>query len=302
VRLSDGAVERLRETVREPELAGTRYRLVRRVGTGGMGAVYEADDVTLERRVALKVLEMPDPGGTLARHLSREARVLASLEHPGIVPVHDAGTLPDGRVYYAMKLVEGLRLDEHLRRVPSLAGKLRLFLRALEAVAFAHAKGVLHRDLKPSNVMVGPFGEVLVMDWGLATRLSETGDAISAVVGTRGFMSPEQASGRGVDVRSDVYGLGVSLRAILAADGTFRTPAALDAIVAKATAAQPSDRYADVPSMAADILRYLDGERVDAHAEGLAGRAARLLKRNRVAVLLVLAYLAARTLMILWPR
>ena len=300
--LSDRAVERLREAVREPELTGTRYQLVRRVGTGGMGAVYEAVDVTLGRRVALKVLEIPDPEGCFARHLSREARILASLEHPGIVPVHDAGTLADGRVYYAMKLVAGARLDEHLSRVSSLAGKLRLFLRALDAVAFAHSKGVLHRDLKPSNIMVGPFGEVLVMDWGLAKQLAEKEDEGLSVVGSPGFMSPEQAAGLDLDVRADVYSLGSVLRAILHADGALRVPRALGAIVARATASEPSARYADVASLSADILRYLDGERVDAHAEGLADRVTRLLKRHRVAVILVLAYLSARALMIFWPR
>src|SRR5216684_2227612 len=110
----------------------------------------------------------------LARRLNREAHVLARLEHPGIVPVHDVGTLADGRVFYAMKFVEGQRLDKHIESVPSLPDRLRLFLRICDAVAFAHACGVLHRDLKPANVMVGAFGEVLVMDWGLAKILRDS--------------------------------------------------------------------------------------------------------------------------------
>lgn len=314
MRVSDGALERLRETVREPDLSGTRYRLVSRVGAGGMGAVYEAEDLTLSRRVALKVLEVPDPGGDLARRLAREARVLASLEHPGIVPVHDAGTLVDGRVFYAMKLVEGARLDEQLARIPPVAERLRLFLRVCESVAFAHSKGILHRDLKPGNVMVGPFGEVLVMDWGLAKTLETSEEAAPAgaaarpgdsaagtALGTPGFMAPEQSAGGAMDVRTDVFGLGALLRAILAGS-TSRSARALQAIVVKATAPDPAARYPDVASLAADVVRYLDGERVEAHREGIAGRAARVLKRHRVAVLLILAYLAARALMTFWPR
>src|SRR5207248_224584 len=97
--------------------------------------------------------------------------IIARLEHPGIVPVHDAGELPDGRFYYAMKLVRGRRLDEEAVRLPELAARLGLFQKTCEAVAFAHAHGVLHRDLKPQNIMVGEFGEVLVMDWGVAKEL-----------------------------------------------------------------------------------------------------------------------------------
>src|SRR5262249_3937250 len=143
-----------------------------RVARGGMGVVYAAQDEMLERRVALKVLDVPDPDGGLASRLNREARVLARLEHPGIVPVHDVGTLADGRVFYTMKFVEGQRLDKHIQSVLSLPDRLRLFLRICDSVAFAHARGVLHRDLKPANVMIGAFGEVLVMDWGLAKILS----------------------------------------------------------------------------------------------------------------------------------
>src|SRR5450755_1919554 len=130
--LSDKTLDRLRDTANLPDLAGTRYSLLNRVARGGMGVIYAAQDQTLNRRVALKVLDAPERRGELARRLVREAQVLASLEHPGIVPVHDVGTLSDGRVFYAMKLVEGARLDEHLSRVPSLADRLRLFLRVAD--------------------------------------------------------------------------------------------------------------------------------------------------------------------------
>src|SRR3984885_3912381 len=166
--LSDDAVARLRDAASEPDLAGTPYRFVGALGRGGMGAVFLVEDPRLGRRVAMKVLDLPDRAGDLEARLLREARVLAQIEHPGIVPVHEVGALADGRVFYTMKCVEGKRLDQHIESVDSTPDRLRIFVRICDAVAFAHDRGVLHRDLKPANVMVGPFGEVLVMDWGLA--------------------------------------------------------------------------------------------------------------------------------------
>src|SRR5262249_56849834 len=120
-----------------PDLAGTRYALIERVARGGMGVIYAAKDEKLDRRVALKVLDAEDRDGDLSRRLVREAQVLARLEHPGIVPVHDVGFLQDGRVFYTMKFVEGRRLDKHLESVESMPDRLRLFLRICDAVAFA---------------------------------------------------------------------------------------------------------------------------------------------------------------------
>src|SRR5580692_9469673 len=126
--LSDKAIERLRAGAEEPDLAGTRYPLKERVARGGMGVVYAAEDEKLGRRVALKVLDTPDRNAEMARRLIREAQVLARLEHPGIVPVHDVGTLEDGRVFYTMKFVEGQRLDQYIRSVESVSDRLRVFL------------------------------------------------------------------------------------------------------------------------------------------------------------------------------
>src|ERR1700733_7157347 len=153
--LSDRVLVRLKAAAQLPDLSGTRYGLIEEIGRGGMGVVYLAEDAELGRRVAIKVLED-----------GREARVLASLEHPGIVPVHEAGVLPDGRSYYAMKLMRGTRLDAFLEKTTHLPDRLRVFQRICEPVAFAHARGVVHHDLKPANIMVGEFGEVLVMDGG----------------------------------------------------------------------------------------------------------------------------------------
>jgi eukaryotic-like serine/threonine-protein kinase len=337
--LSDKALARLRESADAPDLAGTRYRLLERIARGGMGVVYAARDEMLERRVALKVLDVTVVDADLARRLNCEARVLARLEHPGIVPVHDVGTLSDGRVFYAMKFVEGQRLDKHIEAVTSLPDRLRLFLRICDAVAFAHACGVLHRDLKPANVMVGAFGEVLVMDWGLAKILREPSAGVhkedpdatilhvpeasgsppdapegtqvtgqGTVLGTPGYMSPEQAAGdvAHVDERSDIFSLGALLRFLFTPSATansnlrWQRDKALEAICAKATESNPASRYASVLELSADVSRYLDGLPVSARKETIFDKAARFYRRHTVPILLIVAYLIVRTLILLF--
>jgi serine/threonine protein kinase len=323
--LSDSALERLREAADSPDLTGTRYRLVGKLGQGGMGGVYGVEDTELERRVALKVISVPDPDGAWTARLLQEARIIAKLEHPGIVPVHDAGVLPDGRPYYTMKLVHGKRLDEHVKSVTSLSGRLRLFLRICDAVGFAHAHGVLHRDLKPANIMIGPFGEVLVMDWGLSkvlknasatdetrgkadtsasTTEGQTLTAHGSIVGTLGYMSPEQLqSDPAIDHRADVYSLGAILQFLITAGNPPPTPRPLSAIRAKAMAEYPANRYQSVSDLATDVAHFLDGLAVSAYPEGPFARAWRWAVRNRTWILLLLAYMLVRTLLILFrPR
>jgi serine/threonine protein kinase len=293
--LTDEVIDHLRDVIDLPDLAGTRYELVRRLGRGGMGTVYLVSDTVLEREVALKVLAAPDPSGELAARFRSESLILARLEHPNIVPIHDAGILADGRVYYAMKLVRGARLDEWKASATRTRNDvLRLFQKICEAVAFAHAHGVIHRDLKPQNIMIGPFGEALVMDWGVAKVIAAPNEH-GAALGTPGYMSPEQARGDAVDARTDVYALGAILRCLLEGAPHPRT---LDAICGAAMATAPSERYVTVESLAADIGRFLDGARVMAHRESVLEKTARVVARNRTVVLLVLAYLAMRVLVL----
>ena len=301
--LSDAALRHLRHVADLPDLTGTRYELVEPLGRGGMGAVYRVTDRALGRDVAMKVLSGVPDAAALAR-LDAEARVLAQLEHPGIVPVHDVGTLPDGRLFYVMKLVRGERLDARVDGGDTVSERVRLLMRVADAVAFAHARGIVHRDLTPANIMIGAFGEVLVMDWGLAiTGPLRQPDQIDqpVVAGTPGFMAPEQT--RGVaDARSDVYALGALLSWFLAPDrgGPTRMPRPLKSIAAKARADDPAARYQTADVFAADLARYLDAQAVSAHRESFAERTLRLARTYRVAILLVLGYLLMRIALLVY--
>lgn len=302
----------LQRVLAEPEAPGARYEVREPVGQGGMGVVYRAYDRVLAREVALKILRPDLAGPDVGDRLAREARILARLEHPGVVPVHDAGTLADGRAYYVMKLVRGARLEDAVLGLP-LAEVLRLFLRVCETVGFAHAQSVVHRDLKPSNIMVGPYGEVLVLDWGIARVVRGEGEAETpatrgpgsggegdtapgTVLGTPGFMAPEQAQGwpHLVDARSDVFALGAILRALAGVAAPGGAPRPLASIWARACAAEPADRYRSAAALAEDITRYLDGEPVRAHRETVGERAGRVFRKYQTAIVLVLTYLVIR--------
>ena len=242
--ISDSTLDHLRQVADWPDLDGTRYRIIEPIGRGGMGTVYLVEDGELDRQVALKVLAGPDIDGGSAERMLKEARIIARLEHPGIVPVHDVGRTSDGRIYYVMKIIRGRRLDQHFESSATIADRLRVFDRICEAVSFAHAHGVIHRDLKPQNMMLGAFGEVLVLDWGVAKLLrgddggetsSRTGGqtaiddphrtqtletARGTIVGTPAYMAPEQARGEieDIDQRCDVFSLGAILCFLLTGD------------------------------------------------------------------------------------
>jgi serine/threonine-protein kinase len=222
-----------------------RYQLLREIGRGGMGIVLEADDRELGRRLAVKVLlEQHQDDETLVRRFLDEARICGRLEHPGIVPIHELGRLADQRPFFTMRLIQGQTLAALLqaRRHPTddLPRFLTIFEQVCQTMAYAHSHGIIHRDLKPANIMVGSFGEVQVMDWGLAKVLNPAGaalppDAITdqagkpnlpgdsatslagTVMGTPGYMAPEQARGdtAHIDARCVVFGLGAILCVIL---------------------------------------------------------------------------------------
>lgn len=325
--LSDQRLNHLRELAAHPDFASSKYRVIRELARGGMGTVYLAEDTELNRQVAVKVINTPESSSDLRERMIREAQIIAQLEHPGIVPVHDVGTLSDGRVFYAMKYVRGSRLDEYAAEVDSLKDRLRKFQAVCDAVAFAHAHGVIHRDLKPQNIMIGSFGEVLVLDWGVAkilrsrepqntvsleadTLIKNPGDTTDGtVIGTRNYMSPEQARGEidQLDERSDVYALGAVLYFLL----TDKSPAAArprtvnpkvskpaEAICLKAMSQDASTRYSSAAELSSDVGKLLDAEPVAAYQESVFEKVGRWAGKNRFLILLVLAYLVMRIILI----
>ncbi|HEY5921098.1 MAG TPA: serine/threonine-protein kinase [Kofleriaceae bacterium] len=259
-----------------------RYKSVEQLGKGGMGEIQLCKDSRIARHVAVKMLrgELRDNPDYRARFL-REVRLQGQLEHPAIVPVHDLGMTPDGDLYFTMKRVRGVTLEEALRAMArgdrtrfSRRRLLTAFSSVCLAVDFAHSRGVVHRDLKPSNVMLGDFGEVYVLDWGIAkvmhrgeTPLPEqsievpdmdTPTRAGAVLGTPRYMAPEQKRGE-ADPRSDGFSLGLILEEILGCDG--EPVPELAAVSARATAADPADRFASVRELQVAIERFLDGDR-----------------------------------------
>jgi tetratricopeptide (TPR) repeat protein len=329
-----------------------RVHLLGEIARGGMGVVLRGHDPELQRELAVKViLPAHRRNPELLRRFVGEARLAGQLQHPGIMPVYDVGQLADGRPFFAMKLIQGRTLAELLAERGDPGHDLPRFLRYFEAVCqavgYAHARGVIHRDLKPANVMVGAFGEVQVMDWGLAKRLGESpegrveftpppSDPGSAtlipaaltrpggVVGTPGYLAPEQARGQPGDQRADVFGLGAILCEILTGAPPFRI-GGLDDFLAQARQGdltdalegldrcgadaelvrlakdcllvEPAGRPADGSAVAARLAEYLAGvqERLRRAEVGLA-RAEGERTRRRLAVGLAATVLALATL------
>jgi WD40 repeat protein len=293
---------------------------------GGLGRILRAFDRDLGRVVAVKELISAEP--LAVERFAREARITARLEHPSIVPVHDVGQWSDGEPFYAMKLVSGQTLKDLVTDATEPPERLRLIphvLAVAEAIAYAHSQGVLHRDLKPSNVLIGRFGETVVIDWGLAKKIgdvsstpvetaiyrSEAGSALTrvgVVLGTPAYMPPEQARGEVVSERADVYALGALLYHTLAGVPPYRgedsqevltrllagppprldstaIPLDLIAIVERAMARDPALRYADASAFAVDVKRYVTGQLVSAHSYRLSDLIRRWMRRNRALLL-----------------
>lgn len=295
---------------REVRRPAARYVLGGPLGRGGMGEVLSAHDVALDRDIALKVLLRGSPAAR--RRFVGEAKLTARLDHPGIVPVHDVGETPDGRPYFAMKKVRGRSLRQVLDAggLTGLRARLDLFRRVGETVAFAHDRGVLHLDLKPDNIMIGAFGEVLLMDWGLAQAMEAGGARVRHVAGTPRYMAPEQAvPDARVDARTDLYSLCVVLYELLcdrpAFPGTDRTtllddvrqgrfvaprahdptvPRELDALVRRGMALAPDERLPDVLTLLAEVEAFLEDRPMATVAYTLRQRARMWARRNRSSV------------------
>lgn len=295
------------------------YRVVREIGRGGMGVVYEAEQESPRRRVALKVIRPELVTTTFMRRFRREAEVLARLHHPAIAQVYEAGfgTGAGQQPFIAMELVEGRALTKYItENHTDVPGVLRLMERVCDAVDHAHHRGVVHRDLKPGNILVGADGLPKVLDFGVArltvpdTEAMTVATHVGQIIGTLGYMSPEQFGDRPdeVDPRSDVYALGVILFEALtgalpidmngltigqaASALRSREPALLgkvrpslrgdvEAIVAKALERDPDERYHSAAELGSDIRRFLNDEPVSARAQTTWYQARKFARRNR---------------------
>ena len=316
---------------------GERYDIRGEIARGGLGRILKATDRRLRRNVALKELLSPG-GGSEARFL-REAHITARLQHPAIIPLYDAGRGPRGEVFYSMKLVDGRSLEDAIFAKKTLTERLSLLPHVIdvaEAIAYAHSKRIIHRDLKPQNVLVGEFGETVVIDWGIAKDLAQSGadsGSVAAtasawqsasggdltmdgtIMGTPAYMPPEQARGESVDERADVYALGAILYHLMAGvppyddpelkdilqkllakpavppiplDQRLRgVPNDLQAIVAKAMAPDPTERYPTARELAADLQKFQTGQIVGAYHYTRVELVTRWLRRNRLVASLV---------------
>jgi hypothetical protein len=328
-----------------PSLPGPdgRYVDLGHLSQGGMAEIRKVHDLLLDRVVAMKLLWPRREAGFESNAASptlgpidafrdrflREATVTSRLQHPAIVPIYDRGVRPDGALFYTMKYVRGATLEEKLAACATLRTRLALlgnFLVICQAVAYAHSQGVIHRDLKPKNVMIGEFGETVVLDWGIAKLTGEAelpvllGEELhgqteaGTVLGTPGYMSPEQALGYSeqVDARSDVWALGAMLFALLTGGPPFQgaplsilsqmrqspsppvasrcpeAPADLAAVADKALSRDPSHRYQDAGELVAEIEAFLSGARVAVYPYSGRELLLRFVRAHRLAVGLLL--------------
>ena len=290
-----------------------RYEVLGEHGRGGLGTVSRARDKELGRNVAIKeLIKRGDPG---EQRFLREALITARLEHPGIVPIHEAGQWPDGTPFYVMKLVAGQSLKDMIADCGSVERRMGLVphvIAVAEAVAYAHKRKIIHRDLKPANVIVGDFGETVVIDWGLAKDLSEPDDvaieelphrtnalddltATGMVLGTPLYMAPEQWRGEAVDQRADVFAIGAMLwelcsvhrvppnepdrRKRLLRDANVDPD--LIAIIDKALDPDRERRYRDAGQLAADLRAFTSGARIASRRYSPVGIFAHWIRRHR---------------------
>jgi len=290
-------------TNQNPTVINDRYELGQRIGRGGMADVFLARDLLLDRQVALKVLfpeHAVDPN--FVERFRREAQSVAGLNHPNIVAVYDWGQYSN-TYFMAMEYVKGRTLAEHLRREERLTprGAANIVAKIANALAYAHRNNVVHRDIKPANILIGENGDVKVADFGIARALDAHHDAgltqDGAVMGTATYFSPEQAKGEGLDLRSDLYSLGVVLYELLVGKPPFTgenalataymqvneapksirsqvptTPAEIEVVVSKCIAKDPGLRYSSAEELRDDLGRFMNGQQTRAMYEALSMR------------------------------
>ena len=279
------------------------WTLVRRIGHGGMGSVFLArrSDGHFEHTAAIKLLRGVPSAEALA-YLARERQILARLNHPHIARLLDGGATPAGQPYLVIDYVDGVPIDEHCaRRALAPAAILRLMADVCAAVSFAHQRLIVHCDIKPSNILVDAQGRPVLLDFGIAQLLQHDEGATAAAgpeavrAFTPDYASPEQRVGGTISTTADVYGIGRTVQTLLAGSGDAaarRRDDELDAIVARATAADPSRRYAGVDALAQDIARYLAREPVQAMGAQAPYLARKFLQRNRAWIVTALVFLA----------
>ena len=325
------------DAIADSNLGDDRFTIEGEIARGGMGRVLRARDDHLGRTVAIK--EMLATSKPHERRFEREVEITARLQHPSILPLYDSRRWDSGEPYYVMRLVSGTPLSDAIKECQTLNERLALvpsILAAADAMAFAHAEGIIHRDIKPANILVGEHGETVLIDWGIAKFLASDDDdnelidsdgrekapepgatMPGAILGTAGYMPPEQAVGDPVDKRADVYALGATLYHLIAGEPPFGgadstrlvakqlasppvpitkrapgTPGDLSAIVDKALAPKADERYVDAAALAADLRRFTTGRLVAAHDYSFWQRAARFLRRHRGAAAIAIVALA----------
>jgi len=256
-----------------PRVDPDRYVAGREFAKGGLGRITEVHDVVLKRPVLLKQLLRENPAAE--RRFVREALITARLAHPGIVPIYEAGRLANGEAFYSMKRIDGHTLGDELGKAESLADRLALLhtlITVAETMAYAHSQGVIHRDIKPNNVIVGGFGETVVIDWGLAKDLRSAEDtsaetsehtsqndspeltAAGSVMGTPLYMSPRQAKGLDIDERADVYAIGVMLYQLLSGQRPYREAKSASEVLAKIQLGPPEPIVAHEPAAPRELV------------------------------------------------
>jgi non-specific serine/threonine protein kinase/serine/threonine-protein kinase len=337
------------------ELLGV-YRVVQRIGEGGMSVVYQAvrDDDEFRRLVAIKILKRGMDTDFLVRRFRKERQILAHFDHPNIAKIFDGGSTPDGRPYFVMEFIAGTPIDAYCdRRKLSVRERLNLFLRVSNGVEYAHQNLVVHRDLKPSNILVTEDGHPKLLDFGIAKLLEDDRDMTASYMRlmTPAYASPEQIAGAPITTRSDIYSLGVILFELLTGQKPYELrgrsvqaareamagsdpprPSTvalrggeriaelrstrperlrrmlrddLDSIVAMAMRPEPTDRYAAVGQMAADIRRHFAGETIVARQGSFGYKARKFLRRHRLvagATAAVILALAAGVVVANWQR